>query len=85
MGAQGFWLKGGPYLKNLCQASKMPDLPNPVSQNPRYQGATPEGLARALLRPLRVPSAGGQAVVGDEVTVEKPLPDEAGNDGSHLR
>jgi len=54
------------------------------SQNPRYQGATPEDVARALLRPLRVPSAGGQPVVGDEVLVEQPLPDQPRDDSSHL-
>ena len=54
------------------------------SQNPRYEGATPEDVARALLRPLGAPRPGGQAVVGDEVTVEQPLPDQPRNDGSHL-
>ena len=86
----------------------MPDEPIPdyPTLNPRYQGATPEDVARALLRrrphqdlppndpiPLTgedyvisgAASAGGQAVVGDEVTVEQPLPDQPGNDGSHLR
>ena len=52
--------------------------------NPRYQGATPEDVARALLRPLRAPSPGGQPIVGDEVTVEQPLTDQPRNDGSHL-
>lgn len=53
--------------------------------NPRYAGATPEDVAKALLRPLRAPSPGRQAVVGDEVTVEQSLPDKSGDDGSHLR
>lgn len=54
------------------------------SLNPRYQGATPEDVARALLRPLRATRAGGQPIVDDEVTVEQPLPDESRNDSSHL-
>ena len=41
-------------------------------------GATPEKLARALLRPLR-PRAGGQPVVPDKVTVEEIAADQAGN------
>ncbi len=73
--------------------------------NPRYQGATPEDVTRALLRrrphqdlppndpiPLTgedyvisvAPSAGGQPVVGDEVLVEQPLPDQPRDDSSHL-
>ena len=47
------------------------------------KGATPEKLARALLRPLR-PRAGGQSVVPDKVTVEKVATDQAGNRISHL-
>ena len=39
-------------------------------------GATPEKLARALLRPLR-PRAGGQPVVPNKVTVEKIATDQA--------
>ena len=39
-------------------------------------GATPEKLARALLRPLR-PRAEGQAVVPNKVTVEKVATDQA--------
>ncbi len=42
------------------------------AKNPRYEGATAEDVARAL---LRAPRAGGEAVVGDEVAVEKPPPD----------
>ena len=53
----------------------------PESQNPRYQGATPEDVARVL---LRAPRSRRQPVGLDEVTVEQPLPDEARNDSSHL-
>ena len=50
-------------------------------------GATPETLARALLRrvePLR-PRAAGKPVVGDEVAVEKVATDKASNRVPHLR
>jgi hypothetical protein len=46
-------------------------------------GATPEKLARALLRPLRS-RAGGQPVVPNKVTVEKIATDQAGNRIPHL-
>ena len=46
-------------------------------------GASPEKLARALLRPLR-PRTGGQAVVTNKVTIEKIATDQAGNHVSHL-
>ena len=52
-----------------------------TSQNPRYRGATPEDVARVL---LRAPRSRRQPVGGDEVTVEKPLADQPRNDGSHL-
>lgn len=47
------------------------------------KGATPEKLARALLRPLR-PRSGAQAVVGNKVTVQKVATDKAGNRVAHL-
>lgn len=43
-------------------------------------GATPETLARALLRPR----VGGKPVVRDEVPVEKVPADKAGDGVSHL-
>ena len=46
-------------------------------------GATPETLARSLFRPLR-PRAGAEAVVHDEVPVEKPVAGEAGDGIEHL-
>ena len=46
-------------------------------------GATPESLARALCRPLR-PRRGAEAVVCDEVPVEKPVADHAGDGVEHL-
>ena len=48
-------------------------------------GATPEKLARALLRNRLRPSAGGKPVVGDEVAVEKVPADKPGNRVPHLR
>ena len=47
------------------------------------KGATPEKLARALLRPLR-PRAGGKAVVPNKVTVEKIATDQVSNRIPHL-
>ena len=47
-------------------------------------GATPETLARALLRPLRLAHR-AKAVVGDEVPVEEVTTDHAGDSVSHLR
>ena len=44
-------------------------------------GATPETLARALLRPRRVP----EAVVGDEVAVAEVPTDQPRNRVPHLR
>ena len=48
-------------------------------------GATPEKLARALLRNRLRPSAGGKPVVGDEVAVEKVPADKPGHRVPHLR
>ena len=53
--------------------------------NPRYAGATPEDVARALLRPLRTPRPGRKAVRRDEVAVEKTPADQSGGDVRHLR
>lgn len=39
--------------------------------NPRYAGASPEDVARALLRRT---ATGGESVVGRKVAVEKPAP-----------
>ena len=50
------------------------------------KGATPEKLARALLRrvvPLR-PGTRSKAVVRNEVTEEKPATDQAGDGIPHL-
>lgn len=51
------------------------------------KGATPETLAAALLRPIEPlrPAAGRKPVVGDQVAVEKPLADKAGDGIPHLR
>ena len=50
------------------------------------KGATPETLARALLRqPNLGPRPAGKAVVGDQVAVEKVAPDEPGDGIAHLR
>ena len=51
-------------------------------QNPRYGGATPADVARAL---LRAPRAGREPVRSGEVAVEQPAPGEASNDVRHLR
>lgn len=47
-------------------------------------GATPETLARALLRPLR-PCASVEPVVRDEVAVEQVPADDPRHGVSHLR
>ena len=47
------------------------------------KGATPEKLARALLRPLR-PRPGVQPVASDEVAEQEIPPDEAGDGVTHL-
>lgn len=49
------------------------------------KGATPEKLARALFRPIEpLPGGVGESVAGDQVTVEKPPADKAGNRVTHL-
>lgn len=45
------------------------------------KGATPETLARALLRPRRAP----ETVVGDQVEVPKVATDQPGDREAHLR
>ena len=47
-------------------------------------GATPETLARALLRNRLRPRAGRKPVVGDQVAVEKVSTDEPGDGVPHL-
>ena len=47
------------------------------------KGATPEKLARALLR--SVPSKRAKSVVSDKVTVEKVTTNKPGNRVPHLR
>lgn len=54
--------------------------------NPRYAGATPEDVARALLRPLAAPSSRGRKPVrGNKVAVEQPAADQSRRDNRHLR
>ena len=49
------------------------------------KGATPEKLARALLRqPHLAPRPRRKPVVGDQVPVEEVAPDEAGDGVPHL-
>ena len=48
-------------------------------------GATPETLARALLRNRLLPGGVGKPVVGDQVAPEKPLADKTGDGIAHLR
>ena len=48
-------------------------------------GATPETLARALLRNRLGPRPAGKSVVGDEVAVEKVATDKPGHRVPHLR
>ena len=49
-------------------------------------GATPETLARALLKKSDLgPRPGGKAVVGDEVAVKKVASDKPGHSVPHLR
>ena len=47
-------------------------------------GATPEKLARALLRNRLLPRGVGETVVGDQLPPEKPLADEPGDGIPHL-
>ena len=50
------------------------------------KGATPETLARALLRNRNLrPSAGRKPVIGDQVAVEKGPADKPSNRVPHLR
>ena len=49
------------------------------------KGATPEKLAKALFRRTApLPARVGKPVVGDEVAVEEPAADEAGDCVPHL-
>ena len=48
------------------------------------KGATPEKLAKALLR-RSVPSEGTKSVVSDKVTVKKVTTNKTGNRLPHLR
>ena len=50
------------------------------------KGATPETLARALMRPTHPSRSGtaGKSVVGDQVRVAKPAADHPGDDFPHL-
>ena len=48
-------------------------------------GATPETLAKALLRNRLLPRGVGKSVRGDEIAPEKPLADEPGDGVPHLR
>ena len=50
------------------------------------KGATPEKLARALLKqPDLGPRSAGKAIVGNKVAVEKVAADKPRNRGPHLR
>ena len=49
-----------------------------LDPKPDLAGATPEELARALLRPLR-PRSGAEAVVRNKVAVQKVAANHAGN------
>ena len=61
----------------------------PKVLNPRYAGATPEDVARALLRPLpattRAKRPGRKAVRGDKVGVHESTTGESRGNGRHLR
>lgn len=48
------------------------------------KGATPEKLARALLRNRNLPPRVGKPVAGDQVAVEEVPTDEAGDCVPHL-
>lgn len=52
------------------------------------KGATPEALARALMRPTHPHSrarAEARTVVGDQVGAAEPAPDRAGDDMARMR
>ena len=49
------------------------------------KGATPETLAKALLRNRLLPNGVGKPVVGDEAAPEEPLADEEGDSVPHLK
>ena len=49
------------------------------------KGATPKTLARALLKPLRRPSARAETVFGYQIPVEKGPPDKPLGRRPHLR
>lgn len=51
------------------------------------KGATPEKLARALLRPIEPlrPATGRKPVVSDKAPVEEPTADQPGDGIPHLR
>lgn len=49
------------------------------------KGATPEKLARALLKPLRRPRARAEAVFGYGVPVQKVPSDKPRDRAAHLR
>lgn len=48
------------------------------------KGATPEKLARALLRNRLLPRGVGESVVSNKVSPEEPLADQAGDGIAHL-
>ena len=60
---------------------------SPVINRERdLSGATPEKLARALLRNRNLrPRPAGKPIVGDEVAVEEVAPDQPGDGVPHLR
>lgn len=59
-----------------------------MRKRPNYGNATPEDLARALLRPVRWrslrASAGRKPVVRNQVCVQEPLADQPGDQRRHL-
>jgi len=61
--------------------------------NPRYAGATPEDVARALLRPVSGSALTGsvstrtrrKAIRGSKVAEQEPAADKGGRNKRHLR
>ncbi len=56
-----------------------------LDQKRDLKGATPETLARALLKPLRGPRSRTETVVGYQLPVEQAPADKPRSRASHLR